>query len=266
MDDGGRKKILERIKCNNSIEFEQVLSNFTLQELCKVVHVGSGSYADVFRLSKYILKIIRLLPEAIMDRIQTSTTNRTTKYIDAFNEYQISSLLSKLNQRFEANRTVYSCPMFPIIRRGYLTNDSPPKCFKLSPESSSGQELPKECVSDTFDDYLFDLPRENMVIVMEDCGQPLTDVADELHPFALVSFIKQMVTGFMIAEASHEFEHRDLHSGNVLLQPYPHKLINYIYRGKRICIASHGYVVKIIDTTFSRVRTSKLVHVGGALF
>lgn len=234
-----------------------MLNNFDFEDLNNVVHVGSGSYADVFRISKFILKIIRLLPEAVSERIQTSTINRTTKYIDAFNEFQISSLLSKLNQRFECNRTVYCCPMFPVVRRGYLTTDAPPKSFKISSESSNGHDLRKEEIIDTFDDYMFNLPHENMVISMEDCGQPITDVADELHPFALVSFIKQMITGFMIAEASHEFEHRDLHSGNVLIQPYPYKLINYLYRGKRISIPSYGYVVKIIDTTFSRVRTSK---------
>ena len=98
------------------------------------------------------------------------------------------------------------------------------------------------------------IPQENMVLVMEDCGEPISDLLDQLTPYGILSIIKQMITGMMIAEVLFEFEHRDLHSGNILLQPVEQSTISYVFRSKKICIASHGYRVKLIDTTFSRIR------------
>ena len=95
-----------------------------------------------------------------------------------------------------------------------------------------------------------------MRFYFQDCGQPMREVIDDLHPYALLSIIKQIIVGFMISESVLEFEHRDLHSGNVLLQPCEQEFICYNFRRKAIRIPSYGYRVKIIDTTFSRIRIS----------
>ena len=84
----------------------------------------------------------------------------------------------------------------------------------------------------------------------------MREIIDDLHPYALLSIIKQIIVGFMVAESALEFEHRDLHSGNVLLQPCEHEFITYQLRRKMIRIPSYGHRVKIIDTTFSRMRIS----------
>ncbi|KAI2807824.1 Serine/threonine-protein kinase haspin [Blomia tropicalis] len=252
--DVGRTKILSNFKLKSSIAFNEALNSYDTNGFD---HIGTGSYADVFRQQKqqgFIFKLIRLLPEYLLERIQTPALNRCTKYIDAFSEFQISSALSKLNNRITKDFPFF-CQMFPIINQGYLTYGPLPDYFVLSPEEKSSQNS-----ENIYSDYFLPIEQENMVIVMEDCGQPMRDVIDTAHPYVLLSIVKQIVIGFMIAETALEFEHRDLHSGNVLLQPCQQEFIIYQLHRKLIRVPSYGYRVKIIDTTFSRMRIKQKVY------
>ena len=192
-----------------------------------------------------------MLPGYLLERIQAHSFNRSTKYLDAFSEFKISTELSKLNYGLILKDSVYSCQMFPIIQQGFLTHGALPNYFKQNIEKSVRKTL------DFSIDYFLDIQPENMIIVMEDCGQPMRELIDNLHPYALLSIVKQILVGFMVAETALEFEHRDLHSGNVLLQRCNHEYICYQLRRKVIRVPSFGFRVKIIDTTFSRVRISR---------
>ena len=72
-------------------------------------------------------------------------------------------------------------------------------------------------VSDEFN-LTDQIPQEYMMLVMEDCGLPITDCLQQIKPLACVSIVKQLIIGLMIAETVFQFEHRDLHGGNVLVQ------------------------------------------------
>uniref|UniRef100_A0A1B0F0A5 non-specific serine/threonine protein kinase n=1 Tax=Phlebotomus papatasi TaxID=29031 RepID=A0A1B0F0A5_PHLPP len=50
-----------------------------------------------------------------------------------------------------------------------------------------------------------------------------------------------------------EFEHRDLHWGNILISNTDEKEIEFLYNGELIAIPSHGVCVTIIDYTLSRM-------------
>lgn len=246
--DPGRAKILENFNFKSALTFDEALQSYTQRDF---IFIGSGSYADVYRLqeeSGLIFKLIRLLPEYLLDRIQTPSFNRSTKYMDAFSEFQISIALSKLNGGMILKDCFYSCQMFPTVQQGFLIHGDLPSYFKNHADKSAQE--------DNYCDYFLDIGRENMIIVMEDCGQPMRELIDTLHPYALLSIVKQIVIGFMVAESALEFEHRDLHSGNVLLQPCQHEFITYQWRRKTIRLPSLGYRVKMIDTTFSRIRIS----------
>lgn len=57
-----------------------------------------------------------------------------------------------------------------------------------------------------------------------------------------------------MAEANLQFEHRDLHWGNILVKAVDkNKIISYHFDGNLIEIPSHGVEVTIIDFTMSRV-------------
>lgn len=302
MEDEGRKKLLERFQCSDSIVVEKAMANYRNKK--EIVFIGAGSYANVFRLrdgqkDNLIFKLIRLLPQTILTRITNSTVDMTTQYSEAYSEYQISSALSKLNTSVMHQKSVFSCQMFPAILKGYMTKGGLPVYFqtrgdedddedeedsdawsvdetdedeskptKREPPAASEvrSESDKSDNNDAAGQYcdIFSafnisggLEPENLILVMEDCGESISDVRNDLSASAILSIVKQIITGFMIAEVVFEFEHRDLHSGNVLVQKIAHHYVNYMYRGRRISIPSYGYRVKIIDTTFSRIRIRK---------
>lgn len=56
-----------------------------------------------------------------------------------------------------------------------------------------------------------------------------------------------------IAESKFEFEHRDLHWGNILIAPTTKKFLKFSLNGKTISIPSNGVKATIIDYTLSRI-------------
>jgi serine/threonine protein kinase len=67
-----------------------------------------------------------------------------------------------------------------------------------------------------------------------------------------LSIVSQVICSIAIAEHAIEFEHRDLHPGNILIDKTNDQYIEYCLNGNRFQVELHGYRVTIIDTTFSR--------------
>lgn len=56
-----------------------------------------------------------------------------------------------------------------------------------------------------------------------------------------------------VAECSLEFEHRDLHWGNILIMDTKEKVLKYEISGKKFTVKSEGVRATIIDFTLSRL-------------
>lgn len=56
-----------------------------------------------------------------------------------------------------------------------------------------------------------------------------------------------------VAELQFEFEHRDLHWGNILIAPCHETSLNFLVNGKPIEVRTHGVKATIIDYTLSRI-------------
>lgn len=79
-----------------------------------------------------------------------------------------------------------------------------------------------------------------------------------LIPFAqnnnfLFFFLLQIALTLAVAEKKYQFEHRDLHWGNILLQSTNDKEINYKIDGRLVTIPTNGVKATIIDYTLSRI-------------
>ncbi|KAK0419937.1 hypothetical protein QR680_014415 [Steinernema hermaphroditum] len=74
------------------------------------------------------------------------------------------------------------------------------------------------------------------------------------------SIFTQVAFSLMVAEHAMEFEHRDLHVGNILVsrEKVP-EVISYKYEGNEYHFASHGVKATIIDFTNSRMRKEATV-------
>lgn len=62
-----------------------------------------------------------------------------------------------------------------------------------------------------------------------------------------------MAISLAVAESEYEFEHRDLHWGNVLLAPTTETSLTFNLNGKSIEVRTHGIKATIIDYTLSRL-------------
>ena len=67
------------------------------------------------------------------------------------------------------------------------------------------------------------------------------------------STLWQVAHALAVGEKALQFEHRDLHWGNVLVKPNDHDSANFIIDGSPISVPSHGVKVTVIDYTLSRL-------------
>lgn len=65
--------------------------------------------------------------------------------------------------------------------------------------------------------------------------------------------ILQIAISLAVAENKLQFEHRDLHWGNVLIVPTNEKTLTFYLNGNPIEIQTHGVKTTIIDYTLSRI-------------
>ncbi|XP_075520586.1 serine/threonine-protein kinase haspin homolog isoform X1 [Primulina tabacum] len=95
-----------------------------------------------------------------------------------------------------------------------------------------------------------------VVFVQEHGGQ-------DLESFVLLNFnearslLVQVTLGLAVAEAAYEFEHRDLHWGNILLSRKDSATLQYILEQRKIQVKTFGLLVSIIDFTLSRINTGE---------
>ena len=61
-----------------------------------------------------------------------------------------------------------------------------------------------------------------------------------------------------VAEAEYQFEHRDLHLGNILVSRTNENRLDLKLKGLNIELQSGGLRVVIIDFTLSRIRTDEV--------
>lgn len=63
-----------------------------------------------------------------------------------------------------------------------------------------------------------------------------------------------MALSLAIAESKFEFEHRDLHWGNILIEATTQRKLHFSLNGRSVAIPSNGVKATSIDYTLSRIR------------
>jgi len=61
-----------------------------------------------------------------------------------------------------------------------------------------------------------------------------------------------------VAEAAYNFEHRDLHLGNILISTISNDIVRFKLRGQWIELTTEGIKVVLIDFTLSRMETGEM--------
>nr|GMD09325.1 serine/threonine-protein kinase haspin homolog [Ipomoea batatas] len=85
----------------------------------------------------------------------------------------------------------------------------------------------------------------------------------DLESFVLLNYdearslLVQATLALAVAEAAYEFEHRDLHWGNILLTRKASPTVQFILEGRQIHVRTFGLLISIIDFTLSRMNTGE---------
>ena len=80
------------------------------------------------------------------------------------------------------------------------------------------------------------------------------------------SVLHQTALGLAVAENALEFEHRDLHWGNVLICKTEDQLVESTLQGEKKLVPSHGVRVSLIDFTLSRLKKGTQIQIQRASF
>ncbi|XP_061378523.1 uncharacterized protein LOC116769820 isoform X2 [Danaus plexippus] len=102
------------------------------------------------------------------------------------------------------------------------------------------------------------LPPDQQFIVLE-----LANAGQDLESYQFVNaeqsyaLFKQIAFGLAVAEEAFQFEHRDLHWGNVLIAQTDQKSSCFVVRGRAFNLPSCGVKASIIDYSLSRASVSR---------
>ena len=83
-------------------------------------------------------------------------------------------------------------------------------------------------------------------------GGKQLDLIYGLSPTKGLSLVLQLIASLAVAEECLHFEHRDLHTCNILIKRTDEKYASYSINGQKFRVQINGIKLTIIDTTFSR--------------
>ena len=95
-----------------------------------------------------------------------------------------------------------------------------------------------------------------VVLEMSNGGEDLENVILNNASVGLAIF-QQVAHALGIAEKAYQFEHRDLHWGNVLVRDTSEKAISYSYESREFEVETLGKCATIIDFSLSRMRVPR---------
>uniref|UniRef100_A0A182IPX7 non-specific serine/threonine protein kinase n=1 Tax=Anopheles atroparvus TaxID=41427 RepID=A0A182IPX7_ANOAO len=234
-----RDEILQRCRQKEPITFEDMFGNLKIDVTGKI---GEGVYGEVFQCAKpdgarSVLKLVPIEGSLLINGEKQKT------FDEILSEIIISSELSNLRQRslqFCTDGFVELASVSCVVGRypGLL------KDLWVAYRDRNGSE----------NDNPESFPDDQHYIAFETAygGKELDGFRfnNALQSFAVFS---QIVLCLAVAEKRFDFEHRDLHTGNILIEPTEDSVRKYCLLGEEIVVQTQGLKASIIDYTLSRI-------------
>ncbi|XP_051146488.1 serine/threonine-protein kinase haspin homolog [Andrographis paniculata] len=211
---------------------------------CKnITKVGEGTYGEAFKVGDYVCKIVPFDGDL---QVNGEVQKKSEELLE---EVVLSCTLNRL--RGHEGDIYNACTTFIQtidlrVCQGSYDSALVSAWEEWDGKHSSENDHPKEFPSDQC----------YVMFVQEHGGR-------DLESFVLLNFdearslLVQVTSALAVAEAAYEFEHRDLHWGNILLSRKGSASLPFILEGKTLQIKSFGLVVSIIDFTLSRMNTGE---------
>ncbi|KAI4330477.1 hypothetical protein MLD38_028764 [Melastoma candidum] len=207
----------------------------------RITKLGEGTFGEVFKAGNFVCKIVPIDGEL---QVNGEVQKKSEELLE---EVVLSLTLNKLRVGNGDPRN--ACITFVETREVKVCQGPYDAVLVKAWEDWNG---------DTENDNPVMFPETQcyVIFVLEHGGK-------DLEKFGLLNFeeakslLVQVTMALAVAEAAYEFEHRDLHWGNILLTRNESALLNFTLDGKSIDVVTHGLFVLIIDFTLSRINTGK---------
>lgn len=208
-------------------------------DLSAVNKVGEGTFGEAFRAGDVVFKIVPLEGSTLVNG------EPQKKAEEILAEAAITLTLSGLREGTTGNmaRSFVQTYGVGLCRGAYA-----PELKREWQRWHTSHTSENESVDIFPADQLF------VVFVVADGGLDLEHYALRSYD-EMCSLLLQTAFTLAVAEEACEFEHRDLHWGNVLIKKVPSTKVEYTLRGVGVEIGSEKIQVTLIDFTLSRLVT-----------
>ncbi|CAA0810936.1 Protein kinase superfamily protein [Striga hermonthica] len=229
--------------CGQSVPstLTDILSGYCGQET--ITKVGEGTYGEAFKVGNNVCKIV---PFGGDFRVNGEVQKKSEELLE---EVVLSCTLNHL--RGNKSDVLNACTTFIQTVDLRVCKGLYDSALISAWEDWDGKHGSEN-------DHPKDFPADQcyVVFVQEHGGR-------DLESFVLLNFdearslLVQVTLALAVAEAAYEFEHRDLHWGNILLSRKDSGSLQFILEGRKLHIRTFGLVVSIIDFTLSRINTGE---------
>uniref|UniRef100_A0A9I3GIS4 non-specific serine/threonine protein kinase n=1 Tax=Anopheles farauti TaxID=69004 RepID=A0A9I3GIS4_9DIPT len=234
-----KEEILTRCGQTEPIVFDSALENLHITVERKI---GEGVYGEVFLCKKAndersVLKLIPIEGNCLING------EKQKSFEEIISEVVISSQLSDLRKR----DAQFCTDAFVELRSiSCIVGQYPPRLVELWDEYNSKHGSENDSPIVYSNDQLF--------IAFETAfGGSDLDGFRFKNALQAFSVFSQILLALAVAEKRYDFEHRDLHTGNILIESTSETERTYYLLGEEIVIQTHGVKATIIDYTLSRI-------------
>uniref|UniRef100_A0A0A9FRC6 non-specific serine/threonine protein kinase n=1 Tax=Arundo donax TaxID=35708 RepID=A0A0A9FRC6_ARUDO len=227
------------------VTLAEVFSSYCVKKL------GEGTYGEAYRAGRTVCKVVPFDGDLL---VNGETQKRSEEVLE---EVLLSLTLNNLRSDRGDNEKEHSCDGF-IETKDFRVCQGPYDPSLISAWEDYDAKRGSE------NDHPKDFTSEQCYIVFV-----LADGGTDLEGFAFVdyneasSLLVQVTASLAVAESACEFEHRDLHWGNILLAqdetPDTNQATSFTLQGKRMHARTFGVNVSIIDFTLSRINTGDAI-------
>ncbi|XP_026489830.2 uncharacterized protein LOC113396201 isoform X2 [Vanessa tameamea] len=253
-----RDYVLRRCNQTDVILFDECYPDTVLKNCRKI---GEGVYGEVFlwRAGDGRARVLKIVP--IAGNIKVNGENQKD-YHEIISEIVIAMELSglrapiaEIEKHFNEGKSVETLDLHSVENATDVFNEVlAVHCVYGSYPSRLLDlwDLYDECKGSENDNPAI-LPVDQQYIVLElaNAGQDLESYQFTNAEQAYALF-KQVAFGLAVAEEAYQFEHRDLHWGNVLISPTDQKFATFVVRGRAFRVARRGVAGAVIDYSLSR--------------
>ncbi|GBP90728.1 hypothetical protein EVAR_96934_1 [Eumeta japonica] len=262
--------VLRRCNQTEPTLFDECYPDTVLKNCRKI---GEGVYGEVFlwRASDGRARVMKVVPVGGSTRVngepQKDFAEIIAEIVIAMELSALRAPIALIDQQFDEGKDIDTLDLHTIENACNTFNQVlAVRCVYGSYPSRLLDlwDLYDECKGSENDNPAV-LPPDQHYIVLElaYAGQDLESYIFNNAEQAYYLFV-QVAFALAVAEESYQFEHRDLHWGNVLIASSDEKYCTFVLRGRTRRVPVHGAHATIIDYSLSRVSLPVCADSAGA--